>query len=229
MQRENEGFYPSPDPGLPGEVRQRVFAAIALQPSPTRQQVRRQSRLLFALTALIMAVLFLAAGGVSFDSRAPAVLLATGVGGAAFTVLALVVALGRPRSMLGRPRAVLLLAAVLLPLGLFAWRVCVRALFEGTTPAASPGWPGLRCLGLGLGIAVVPLLLALLARRGSEAVHPDAAGAAIGSAAGVAAMLLVDLWCPVAHLPHLLLGHLAPIAVIVFLGMRLGSRLLAPT
>ncbi len=62
----------------------------------------------------------------------------------------------------------------------------------------------------------------------SEAFHPDAAGAAIGSAAGLAAMLLVDLWCPVAFLPHLLLGHLAPIAVIVFLGMRLGSRLLAP-
>jgi hypothetical protein len=227
MQRQSEGVYPAQDPRLTQEIRDRVFAAIALTPSPTRQQIRRQSRLLFALTGVIMAALFLAAGGVRLDPRPPLLLLATALGGAAFTVLALVVALGRPRSMLGRPRAVLLLAAVALPLGLLAWKVSVSAFFVGMS-VASPGWPGLRCLGLGLSIAVVPLLLALLARRRSESFHPDAAGAAIGSAAGLAAMLLVDLWCPVAFLPHLLLGHLAPIAVIVFLGMRLGSRLLAP-
>jgi hypothetical protein len=229
MQRENEGLLSAPDRHLPEQIRERVFAAIALHPSPTRPQVRRQSQLLFALTVLIMAAVYLAAGGTSIDSRPPVVLLATAAGGGAFTVLALVVALGRPRSMLGRPRAVLLLAAVLLPLGLLAWKVVAAgALFQGVS-AASPGWPGLRCLGLGLGMAVVPLLLALFARRGSEPVHPDAAGAAIGSAAGVAAMLLVDLSCPVANLPHLLLGHLAAIALIALVGMQLGSRLLAPT
>jgi hypothetical protein len=227
MQRQSEGLYSAQDPRLTRELRERVLAAIALKPSPTRQQVRRQSRQLFALTAVIMAALFLAAGGVRVDPRPPTLLLATALGGGVFAVLALILALGRPRSMLGRPRAVLLVAAVGLPLGLFAWKVSVSAFFEGMS-AASPGWSGLRCLGLGLAVAIVPLLLVLLARRRSEALHPDAAGAAIGSAAGVAAMLLVDLWCPVAYLPHLLLGHLAPIAVIGFLGMQLGSRLLAP-
>jgi hypothetical protein len=38
--------------------------------------------------------------------------------------------------------------------------------------------------------------------------------------------VLVDLWCPVSYLPHLLLGHLLPIAVLAAVGALVGGRLL---
>jgi hypothetical protein len=36
--------------------------------------------------------------------------------------------------------------------------------------------------------------------------------------------VLMDLWCPVAHPQHLLLGHLLPIAALAALGAWAGHR-----
>src|SRR5439155_555935 len=69
--------------------------------------------------------------------------------------------------------------------------------------------------------------LGLGARRRADPVQPATSGAAIGAACGLAAAALVDLWCPVAHLPHLLLGHLLPVALLALAGAIAGSRLLA--
>jgi hypothetical protein len=38
--------------------------------------------------------------------------------------------------------------------------------------------------------------------------------------------VLVDLWCPVAYLPHLLLGHVLPLALAVGAGAMLGRFVL---
>jgi hypothetical protein len=49
-------------------------------------------------------------------------------------------------------------------------------------------------------------------------------GAAIGAAMGACAAVLVDLFCPVAYLPHLLLGHVLPTLLLVALGASVGGR-----
>ena len=90
-------------------------------------------------------------------------------------------------------------------------------------------WParlGLRCLSLSLLVAIGPLLSFLALRRSAPA-HPALNGAAMGFAAGACAWFAVDLWCPVAYLPHLLLGHVLPLFVLGVVGALLGQALLS--
>ena len=56
--------------------------------------------------------------------------------------------------------------------------------------------------------------------------HPVTSGAASGVAAGAGAWAMIDLWCPVAYPPHLLLGHVLPIVLLTVVGAVLGGRLL---
>jgi len=37
----------------------------------------------------------------------------------------------------------------------------------------------------------------------------------------------VDLWCPVASVPHLLLGHVLPLGILAAVGALLGDALLS--
>jgi hypothetical protein len=71
------------------------------------------------------------------------------------------------------------------------------------------------------------LLATVFLRRRSDAVHPAAQGAALAVAFGMCATVLGDLWCPVGHLPHLLGGHILPVALLALLGAWPLGRLLA--
>ena len=71
------------------------------------------------------------------------------------------------------------------------------------------------------------LLMAFLAVRRNAPVHPALNGAVMGVAAGACAWVAVDLWCPVASLPHLLLGHVLPLCILASIGALLGQILLA--
>jgi hypothetical protein len=164
-----------------------------------------------------------AAGHVERSAR----LVATTAGGAlAMAASALWLALSRGRSMLGRPRACLLYGVVLIPIGLFAWKIAASMAF-GDPMLEWPDRPGLRCLSLSLLVAIGPLL-SLLAMRRSAPARPALNGAAIGIAAGAGAWFAVDLWCPVAYVPHLLLGHLLPLSILAGVGALLGRALLSP-
>ena len=71
-------------------------------------------------------------------------------------------------------------------------------------------------------------LLSFLAIRRSAPVQPALNGAGLGLAAGACAWVAVDLWCPVAYVPHLLLGHVLPLFVLAGAGALLGQALLSP-
>jgi hypothetical protein len=74
-----------------------------------------------------------------------------------------------------------------------------------------------------------PLLAALFViRRGSDPVHPAVAGAILGVTAAIAAGALVDLWCPVAYLPRVLLGHILSLVLVAAVGAWTGRRMLPP-
>lgn len=147
-------------------------------------------------------------------------------GGSAFVALTLcVVALRRGRSMLGRTGSVLLAASVLTPLVLFAWKVGTSSEYGGMNVE----WPtrmGFKCLRLACLTAAWPLVGAVMVRRGSDPTHPRLTGAAIGAAVGSCSWVLVDLWCPVAYVPHLLIGHVLPLVATTVLGAWLGGRLI---
>jgi hypothetical protein len=91
-----------------------------------------------------------------------------------------------------------------------------------------PGRVGFRCLGLSVAMAVPRLLAFVAFRRRSDPVHPGIAGAALGITAGVFAGALVDLWCPIAYVPHVLVGHILPLVVVAACGAWAGRRFLGP-
>jgi len=64
-------------------------------------------------------------------------------------------------------------------------------------------------------------------RRGSDPLHPVLTAAAFGAAVGAGAWVLVDLWCPVGYVPHVLLGHVLPLLLLIGLSALLGSRVVA--
>jgi len=88
--------------------------------------------------------------------------------------------------------------------------------------------PGLRCFSLSLLVAVGPLLCFLAIRR-SAPLRPALNGAVMGLAAGASAWVAVDVWCPVAYLPHLLIGHVLPLFVLAAAGALIGRATLSPT
>jgi hypothetical protein len=95
----------------------------------------------------------------------------------------------------------------------------------GDSMVAWPERPGERCLSLSLLVALGPLL-SFLAIRQRTPVRPTLNGAVLGFAAGACAWVAVDLWCPVAYVPHLLLGHVLPLFVLAGTGALLGRALL---
>ena len=209
------------------EMRAQILDAVARETSPTRGQRRRHIAWLSILAGSIAVTIFAAAGGIRPYSRPLSLIIATATGTATIAAVALVVALRRGRSMLGRSRALLTATMLLLPPAVLAWKLWVSAHYPGMSVA----WelrPGFRCLGLAHALGLLPLGIALAARRRTDPVDPGLTGAALGVACGLTTAAFVDLWCPVAHLPHLLLGHVLPVGILAFVGAMVGSRLLPP-
>jgi hypothetical protein len=223
------------------ELRARVLAAAATEPSPTRAAVNRRNIFIsvvaaasgigaFVIFALLMSQgKLLGLGGEVAPSQhleRSVWLVMTTVGGAmGVAATALWLALWRGRSMLGRPRSWLLYGGVLIPICLFAWKLGWSMAF-GYAMVGWPARPGWRCLSLSLLVAVGPLLSFLAIRR-STPVQPALNGAVMGLAAGACAWVAVDLWCPVAYVPHLLLGHVLPFLILAGAGALLGQALLS--
>jgi hypothetical protein len=131
--------------------------------------------------------------------------------------------LGRGRSTLApRPR-LLVAAAIAAPVALFAW----MSAFHGTYVEVLDR-VGYRCLMLTLLIAALPLGGVLWLRRGVEPRRPYALGAASGATCGAWATVVIDAWCPLTNAAHLLMGHVAPLVLLIVIGALLGARHLRP-
>lgn len=210
---------PSPD------LKQRVLAAAAATPARSRDAVRARSATIAAAATLLVVVLFLLAGGIRPSPRPGLLIAETAAGAAAIAAVAMWAAYGRGRSMLGRPAIVLAALCVLTPASLLAWKILVSA----ADPSMTVEWPdriGYACLRVTLLLAAAPLLAVFAIRRHSDPSHPRLAGTSLGVAAAAGAWVLTDLWCPVAYVPHLLLGHVLPIAILATLGAIAGGRIL---
>ncbi|MET0151718.1 MAG: NrsF family protein [Candidatus Binatia bacterium] len=226
---------------MSAELKAKVLAAAAAEPSPTRAAAKRRNLgismlaaasgvLAFAIFVLLMSEGHLVrlggeVGPSRYSERSVRLVVTTAGGALGVSAVALWLALSRGRSMLGRSRSSLLYAIALVPLGLFAWKVICSLAF-GDPMADWPERAGLKCLSLSLVVAAGPLL-AFLAIRQSAPVRPALNGAAIGVAAGACAWVALDLWCPVAFVPHLLLGHVLPLCILGGAGALLGNALLS--
>jgi hypothetical protein len=216
----------APEP-LP-ELRGRVLAAVRAEPAPTRSAARRRGWLTLGIAAALAVAIFTHFGGIRTSGRPGLLIFWTCFGWSVVASAAAAVAVARGRSVVGRSTAALLILIAAAPLVLLAWKIGVTVPFGPEMREPWPGRPGFRCLGLSLAMSA-PILMALLVmRRGSDPVHPGVGGAALGITAAIAAGTLVDLWCPVAYLPHVLLGHILPLVLGAVFGAWAGGRVLRP-
>jgi hypothetical protein len=193
---------------------------------PPRRVVRAREWLVLPAGIIVAATLYFALNGPEHGRGRPTWLCAVEASSwVAVAALSMVGALGHGAQSGWRPRGVLLAVALGAPAVLFGAMFALGAaaphLAEGDVP------PGLKCLELTLVAAVFPLLALLRLRRESDPVHPAVTGAAIGSACGASAGVMVELWCPVASTAHIALGHVLPIVVLSAVGALLGARALA--
>ena len=209
---------------LSPDFKSRVLASVREVPAPTRKETLQRQTWLIAAGVTGALALFLIKGGLRVTSRPPSLIALTSVGTAIFVGVAMWLLFTRGPSGLRRPRTVLIGAAVLSTVAFVTWRYGISALY-----GRAGIWPervGLRCLVLSVGTGGLMLFAALMSWRRSDPVTPRATGAAFGAGAGLGSALLVDLWCPVGYVPHLLLGHVLPIAILSLAGALIGGRVL---
>ncbi len=200
-----------------------LLAEIARTPSPTRSEQRGQLLVMGAVAALVSLGIFFARGGVRIAPRPVSLVTTTAVGWGLIALVATFFAVTQGRSSLGRPARDLWLVVLLTPVALFAFKCTVSQL----DPAMAIWWPsrpGLRCLLLSVLTAGFPFAVALRALRQRTLAHSTLAGAATGVGIAAVAGVFVDLWCPVGHPLHVLIGHVLPIGVLALAGAAFARR-----
>jgi hypothetical protein len=212
---------------LPADLKSRIMKEVAARPTTTRStEMLRAALLVGSSVALALAIFFLV-GGVRVTGRPTSLIVGTAIGTAIIAGVGTWLLLGRRRSMLGRSSIALCVVALVTPLSLLFWKVAWSAQY----PGALDPWPGrigLKCLRWSLLMGIFPLVALLFARRRTDPTHPRIAGLGAGASVGLCTALFVDMWCPVAYVPHFLLGHILPIALLAIAGLWLGKALLAP-
>jgi hypothetical protein len=207
---------PSPD------LKARVLAAVSTDPAPTRDAVVGGMIFGWTIAGAVTVGLFLAVGGIHAGNRPLPFVAATASG---WLAIAIAASLGATRrdSMLGRSRAALVAVSLAIPVALFAWyAVWLSYSPVGTEPVSMARGAG--CLALTLAMGAAPVAILLWSRRGSDPVHPRAAGAALGTMAGAWASLLIGLHCEQAQLLHVALSHVFPVVLLAGVGAVLGDR-----
>lgn len=206
--------------------------SIASAPAPTRGTMRVRNVVLFVVAAVVVAELFRWWGGARPTGRPFSLMLETALGAASIAAVSVWTLAGRGNSMVGRSTKVLGIAGLATPLLLFLWKIGTSSQFQeamGIGPMGPDGLPraGWKCLRLSLALGLAPLIAMVIVRRNSDPNHPRLTGASLGIAAAACSWVFTDLWCPVANIPHLLRGHLLPMAILAALGASLGHLLIA--
>jgi hypothetical protein len=206
------------------ERRNRVLASIGEIPAPTRRELVRRQAWLVLSGVLGALALFWVEGGLRATGRPPSLVAWTGLGTSCFVGVGMWFLFTRTRSGHRRGWAVLGLATLAPIVGFVLWRSGLGHLYEMASPW--PTRPGYRCFAMSVATGGILLFALLAAWRRVDPMSPSATGAAFGAGAGLGSALLIDLWCPVSYLPHLLVGHVLPIAFLAGAGAAVGRRLL---
>ncbi len=206
-------------------LKARLLQELAHRSSPTARHVAAQRRLALLGTGLWL-VLGTAAIGIRLGPRSfDSVLVELTVWLLAAS-LATGLILRSGGSALGYPRPWLLATALAIPPFLIAGLLLLdpfRLFCAPVSPKAHLG-----CLLTGLGLALGPLLGLLAARWRAVPTRPGYTGACIGAAAGSWAGLAMSLHCSVSEPLHLLVAHIAPVALLGLVGAIAGAAGLAP-
>jgi hypothetical protein len=209
---------------LPEGLKPRVLALVAAEPVPARSDRRLRGVGLALLAAVAMpAMVMVWEEGLSHAAGRPSAIGSWVVGGMVALALASSWSvLPARRSMLGPPRGQLLAVALGVPLFVLLWLLLWHTSY--VDPFHRVGY---MCLSLTAATAPWPFALLVHLSRRFEPRHPRTLGAALGSASGAWAALMVELWCPLADPSHVAIGHVLPLVLLSLVGAGFGGRLFA--
>jgi hypothetical protein len=224
----------------PARLHERIRALIASTPAATTRTRTRILRALAVVPVLTAAVVLTASelvyrqptAGLDIDVASPVGMLAILVLLAVLASASTLFALWQGRSGLGIGSLTLAsIAALVVPV--YAALTVLRPLHSGaaddvslTGVSISP-W-GFRCLLIATLVSAPVLAILANALRRAVAVSTSLRGAALGAAAGAWGGLAVFVFCPSGSPQHLLVGHVAPVAVFTLLGGLALARALRP-
>ena len=210
---------------LNSDLKMQIMESIQRRAAPARGEAAVRATLLLSAAAAgpLVAIGFIAAN--DQDLRLWSLVATTVCGAALATVVTAWIALGRGGRVLGRARVSLLATAIAAPVAFAAWKLAWSSMYPAMTEAWSDR-PGARCFALTLLFAAMPFAALAVARRGTDPTHPGSLGAALGAATALYASVLVDFWCPVGYVGHVLLGHVLPIALAGVFGFAIGRHVL---
>jgi hypothetical protein len=209
------------------DLKERVLSAARQTPSGVRAEARSDTRTILLSAVALSLGIFLAFHGCRHSTGRPPWFLATSL--AAWAAVATLSAKGAWRWG-GSFDAGSTLQLVTIAVGTPALLLSVSLALARLSPAAvdvGAAVDGLPCLALIFGAAILPLAGLCVLRRSTDPLHPIAGGAALGAASGAAAGVMVDLWCPVTTVAHVLSAHVLPVVALSVVGAILGDHLLA--
>ena len=210
--------------------RRRSCARACSRRSRRRRRLTRASHrsrvLLLALAgAIATTALFFAMGGFARGTR-PLELIAFTAGIGFFAALVLTRVSTGGGSMLGRPRAVLLVACIVAAPLLACAALGSNMIWPSFGDEAVSGHAHVACAAITLLQGALPLLVLLLPRQGTDPVHPAITGAALGMTAGAWTAMMAYLRCPHVPATHCIVAHVLPTLVLTALGALVGRFLL---
>jgi hypothetical protein len=214
---------------LSPEVRARVLAAVALEPTPARGAswwIKWEGRLALACGFTVLAAVWYRLG-VHPGTRPPAYIATLVAAWLLVAIAATWAGVARGGSMLGRPLGWRAAAVALTPLAMLALWWPIAQSWPTTLENDSGLFELEQCLvGTGL-LGIGPLLAFLFMTRGTEPVRPWLSGAALGVAAGGWGAVALVIICRHASASHMIIGHVLPVALMALIGAALGARALA--
>ncbi len=202
-------------------LKERILAAAAATPSPTRSEGRRLTASVVALSVVIGLVIFELAGGLEHSRARPLLVTVRLADGWALAASFLTWMVSRQSAPRVHSHRLLAAASVVCPPVLCAWAHYFHGLYA--RPPACDDWP---CFALTLLTAATPLACFFGMHRGVEPDHPGGLGAAAGAMCGAWAGVLALLWCPSTEASHIAIAHAMPIALSSGVGLLLGTRAL---
>ncbi len=209
------------------DVKLQLLEGIASTPSPTRRTEARGTSARVMLSVALTIAIFMWDGGLQLGGRPVLLVVLTSLGTAVLSAVGLWIALDRRGSMLGRSCEELLLYPLVLSCTILLWKIFWHDQYPYPLDVSLERG-ALHCLALGSTVGASPLLTLLFCRRGTDPIHPASSGTSIGAAVGLSIAVLLDLSCSASSATHLLLGHLAPVALLAVTGLGLGKAMLGP-
>lgn len=214
----------TPTPVLPPDLRARVLAtASAERVAPRAVGLRRHGIAVAAGLAVSLAILF-EIGGPGNYGRPAGYVPTLAILWLAVGLAAVWVGVMRGRSMLGRPAAWSVAAAVLTPVALMITATIVGFMWPSVLGESTKLRHHVSCIEFSTLMAIGPLVAFAFVRRGSDPVAPRLTGAAIGAAAGAIGALGIEVRCPHASLFHVAVGHLGPVVALTLVGAFVVGR-----